>query len=141
MTIGISMRLLCRSSLRAEAAEAVPRVDRRLARQRRHEPAGGVVLRVGELDGALGVDEIGAPDAAVEQRPAGEHRRGLAVAHHVGPGAAVFSIDRVGCCRDRPVEWCHTVVRADRFALSASFGPGTGFRLGADSWHPRSSSG
>jgi len=39
----------------------------------------GVELRVGEVLGAVRVHQVGAPDAAVEQRPAGKHRGRLAV--------------------------------------------------------------
>ncbi|WP_235022821.1 GntR family transcriptional regulator [Amycolatopsis alkalitolerans] len=45
------------------------------------------------------------------------------------PGAAAFSIDRAGYARGEPVEWRHTLVRGDRFALTAEFSAGTGYRL------------
>lgn len=40
----------------------------------------------------------------------------------IAPGAPVFRIERLGTAGDRPVEWRHTVIRADRFHLTASFG-------------------
>jgi GntR family transcriptional regulator len=41
-------------------------------------------------------------------------------------GAPIFEIDRLGSSGDRPVEWRHTTVRADRFCLTATFGTGRG---------------
>lgn len=34
---------------------------------------------------------------------------------------AVLSIERLGCSERQPVEWRHTVLRADRFSLTATF--------------------
>ena len=48
----------------------------------------------------------------------------------IDEGVAAFAIDRLGCAGARPVEWRHTVVRGDRFGLSASFSACTGYRLG-----------
>jgi GntR family transcriptional regulator len=42
---------------------------------------------------------------------------------------AVFSIGRRGFGRGRPLEWRHTVVRGDRFALTAEFSARAGYRL------------
>lgn len=39
----------------------------------------------------------------------------------IGAGVAVLSIGRVGCMRSRPVEWRQTLVRGDRFSLSAEW--------------------
>lgn len=41
---------------------------------------------------------------------------------HCPAGTAVFSIHRLGRVRGRAVEWRHTVVRGDRFGLTAEFG-------------------
>jgi GntR family transcriptional regulator len=48
---------------------------------------------------------------------------------HCPPGTAAFSINRVGRAQGRPVEWRHTLVRGDRFALTAEFAAHTGYRL------------
>jgi GntR family transcriptional regulator len=48
---------------------------------------------------------------------------------HCPADAAVFSIVRRGTAQNRPVEWRHTLVRGDRFALSAEFSANTGYRL------------
>ncbi|MEV5964543.1 GntR family transcriptional regulator [Kribbella sp. NPDC051952] len=48
---------------------------------------------------------------------------------HCPPEAAAFSIIRQGTAQNRPVEWRHTVVRGDRFALSAEFSANIGYRL------------
>jgi GntR family transcriptional regulator len=46
------------------------------------------------------------------------------------PGdVAAFAIERTGYVGDRPVEWRHTLVRGDRFGLSAEFSAHTGYRL------------
>ena len=41
---------------------------------------------------------------------------------------AAFLIERIGCARGRPVEWRSSLVRGDRFTLSADFSP-AGYRL------------
>lgn len=43
--------------------------------------------------------------------------------------SAVFSINRLGHTRGRAVEWRHTIVRGDRFALTADFSVQAGYRL------------
>ncbi|GAB3476262.1 GntR family transcriptional regulator [Amycolatopsis cihanbeyliensis] len=43
--------------------------------------------------------------------------------------AAAFSVSRIGHAEGRPVEWRHTVVRGDRFALTAEFSGRAGYRL------------
>jgi len=48
---------------------------------------------------------------------------------HCPPEAAAFSINRQGTSQNRPVEWRHTLVRGDRFALSAEFSANMGYRL------------
>jgi GntR family transcriptional regulator len=48
----------------------------------------------------------------------------------VGPGVAAFMIDRLGCAGERPVEWRQTLVRADRFAVTAEFSAREGYRMG-----------
>lgn len=46
-------------------------------------------------------------------------------------GVALLAVDRLGCAGGRPVEWRHTIVRADRFWLSATFSGREGYRLDA----------
>jgi GntR family transcriptional regulator len=48
---------------------------------------------------------------------------------HCPPDAAAFSINRQGLSHNRPVEWRHTLVRGDRFGLSAEFSANAGYRL------------
>ena len=48
---------------------------------------------------------------------------------HCPADAAVFSIVRQGTAQNRAVEWRHTLVRGDRFALSAEFSANAGYRL------------
>lgn len=45
------------------------------------------------------------------------------------PTAAALSIHRIGYAAGRAVEWRHTIVRGDRFALTAEFSAQTGYRL------------
>lgn len=49
----------------------------------------------------------------------------------VGQGVAAFAIDRLGRAGDRPVEWRQTLVRADRFRVTAEFSAREGYRMGA----------
>jgi GntR family transcriptional regulator len=48
---------------------------------------------------------------------------------HCQEGVAAFSINRLSSATGKPVEWRHTVVRGDRFALTAEFTAATGYRL------------
>jgi GntR family transcriptional regulator len=48
---------------------------------------------------------------------------------HSPPTTAAFSINRLGLAQGRPVEWRHTLVRGDRFALTAEFSAKAGYRL------------
>ena len=44
-------------------------------------------------------------------------------------GAPAFSIQRLSCHHDVPVEWRTTIVRADRFRIRTNFSTATGLRL------------
>lgn len=44
-------------------------------------------------------------------------------------GVAALAIERLGHDRGRPLEWRHTLVRGDRFAVSAEFSQPSGYRL------------
>ncbi|GAA5165044.1 GntR family transcriptional regulator [Pseudonocardia eucalypti] len=48
----------------------------------------------------------------------------------LAPDAAAFAIERLGCSRGQPVEWRHTVVRGDRFVITANLAPNDAYRLG-----------
>lgn len=50
----------------------------------------------------------------------------------VAPGTAGFSIERSAQAGDRRVEVRETLVRGDRFSLSAEFSPSAGYRLRVD---------
>jgi len=45
------------------------------------------------------------------------------------PGAPAFSISRLSCAANRPIEWRTTLVRADRFRIRTDFSTATGLRL------------
>ena len=49
---------------------------------------------------------------------------------HAPDGVAAFAIERLSCAGGQPAEWRHTLVRGDRFAVSAQFSARTGYRLG-----------
>ncbi len=44
---------------------------------------------------------------------------------------AAFAIHRLGCVREQPVEWRHTLIRGDRFSLLAQFSARGGYTFGA----------
>ncbi|OJY38456.1 MULTISPECIES: GntR family transcriptional regulator [unclassified Pseudonocardia] len=45
---------------------------------------------------------------------------------------ALFAIERVGCSDGRPVEWRHTLLRGDRFSVTADIAVHDGYRLRTD---------
>ncbi|SFM58205.1 transcriptional regulator, GntR family [Pseudonocardia ammonioxydans] len=47
----------------------------------------------------------------------------------IGADVAVLSIERLGLSGDRPVEWRHTLVRGDRFSVTARFSAHAGYRV------------
>ena len=47
----------------------------------------------------------------------------------IGSGVAALHIDRIGLAGDQPVEWRHTLVRADRFMVTARFSAREGYRV------------
>lgn len=51
---------------------------------------------------------------------------------------AALSIQRTGCLEGRPVEWRWTLIRGDRFSVSAEWSRRTGYRLGGSSTAPAS---
>lgn len=57
--------------------------------------------------------------------PTAEQRRLLGIR----VGVAALSIERVGCVRLQPVEWRQTLVRGDRFSLSAEWSATKAYRL------------
>ena len=58
-------------------------------------------------------------------QPTPQERAHLKCPEHV----AAFSIHRRGHTRSRPVEWRHTLVRGDRYAVAADFSAATGYQL------------
>ncbi|MBW0103578.1 GntR family transcriptional regulator [Pseudonocardia sp. KRD291] len=47
----------------------------------------------------------------------------------IGDGVAALVIERCGMAEGRAVEWRHTVVRGDRFTVTAQFSDRTGYRV------------
>ena len=46
-----------------------------------------------------------------------------------GAGVAAFAIDRLGLAGDQPVEWRQTLVRGDRFSVTARFSTRDGYHM------------
>ncbi len=44
-------------------------------------------------------------------------------------GVGAFAIERLACSNGHPVEWRHTLIRGDRFTVSAQFSARDGYRL------------
>ncbi|GAA1397881.1 GntR family transcriptional regulator [Pseudonocardia kongjuensis] len=47
----------------------------------------------------------------------------------IDDGVAALSIERLGLAGGRPVEWRHTLVRGDRFSVTAQFSARAGYRV------------
>ncbi len=47
----------------------------------------------------------------------------------IGPGVAGFEVDRIGTVAGRPFEQRLTVIRGDRFTMTAAFSARDGYRL------------
>ena len=54
---------------------------------------------------------------------------------------AAFGIDRLGCLDDTPVEWRHTLVRGDRFSVTAHFSGRDGYRLAVEAYRAAGTAG
>lgn len=52
-------------------------------------------------------------------------------------GVALLAIDRLACSEGRPMEWRQTLVRGDRFAVTAAFSPSAGARVAFGGTHRR----
>jgi len=73
-----------------------------------------------ELVTRCGVRLTGGREQVRAVVPTTQERRLL----ELGPRTALLAIDRTACSAGRPLEWRRTLVRGDRFALTASFGAG-----------------
>jgi GntR family transcriptional regulator len=79
-----------------------------------------------ELSERCGVRLTGGTEHIRAVVPTPSERESLQV-----PGdVAAFAIERTGYVGDRPVEWRHTLVRGDRFAVNAEFSGRSGYSLG-----------
>ncbi len=109
--------------------------DRPLALDRVWMPAAatGPLLEVDFTETALyeqlharcGVTLSGGREHLRAVLPTPAERQMLEMPSHV----AALAIERLGYNRDRPFEWRHTLVRGDRFAVSAEFAQQSGYRL------------
>ncbi len=78
-----------------------------------------------ELAGRCGVRLSGGHEHLRAVVPTAAERALLSI----GPGVAAFAINRLGCSGGTPIEWRHTLVRGDRFTVSAQFSAREGYRL------------
>lgn len=74
-----------------------------------------------ELAGRCGLRLTGGQETVTAVVASPAERRALGIEPHI----ALLAIDRLGCAEGRPVEWRQTLVRGDRFALTATSGPGS----------------
>lgn len=79
----------------------------------------------GELVRRTGVRLTGGRETIHARLPSAGEQEALGV----GSEVPVFSIHRLGCVGGRPIEWRHSVVRADSFSMVAECTSGIGVRL------------
>ncbi len=79
-----------------------------------------------ELDRACGVRLTAGREDIRAVVPSPAERSLLAV----GAGVAAFAVERLGRAGDEAVEWRHTLVRGDRYTLTADLTAREGHRLG-----------
>ncbi|MCF7552914.1 GntR family transcriptional regulator [Pseudonocardia sp. WMMC193] len=80
-----------------------------------------------ELERLCGIRVAGGRENIRAVVPSAEERRLL----EIGPGVAALAIERLGRSRGAAVEWRHTLVRGDRFTLTAQFSAKDGYLIGA----------
>lgn len=85
-----------------------------------------------ELEARCGVRLSGGEETIHAVIPSATDRELLGVEADI----AAFAIDRRAYFRDRPTEWRHTLVRGDRFSVSARFSERTGYQLEMSSTVP-----
>jgi GntR family transcriptional regulator len=85
-----------------------------------------------ELEARCGVRLSGGEETIRAVIPSAADRELL----QIDSDTAAFAIDRRANIRDRPTEWRHTLVRGDRFSVSARFSERTGYQLAMASTVP-----
>ncbi|MDQ6649751.1 MAG: GntR family transcriptional regulator [Actinomycetota bacterium] len=75
-----------------------------------------------ELATRCGVSLTGSQEQVSAVTPTAQERELLGL----GPRAALLAIDRIACANGAPLEWRRTLVRGDRFALTATFSAAPG---------------
>ncbi|MGH3972725.1 MAG: GntR family transcriptional regulator [Pseudonocardiaceae bacterium] len=78
-----------------------------------------------ELAGRCGIQLSGGHEHLRAVVPTAAERALLGI----GADVAAFAIDRLACSGGNPIEWRHTLVRGDRFTVSAQFSAREGYRL------------
>lgn len=79
-----------------------------------------------QLDQRCGVRLTGGEEHLRAVVPTAPERLLLDIDEHT----AAFAIERTGVLGDQHVEWRHTLIRGDRFGVSANFAARTGYRIG-----------
>jgi GntR family transcriptional regulator len=85
-----------------------------------------------ELARLTGVRLTGGREVIRAAVPDADVRRALAIR----VGVAVLAIERIGCVQGRPVEFRETLIRGDRFAMSAEWPGGVGYQVDATGLAP-----
>jgi GntR family transcriptional regulator len=78
-----------------------------------------------ELAALTGTRLTGGSEVITAQVPDAATRALLGIPH----GCAVMEVRRLGCLHNEPVEWRETVIRADRFSVTAEWSAHDGFRM------------
>ncbi|GAC1405130.1 MAG: GntR family transcriptional regulator [Mycobacterium sp.] len=78
-----------------------------------------------ELDARCGIRLTGGREDVTAAVP----EPGVAELLDLGERSAVLSIRRIGCMQSRPVELRRTLIRGDRFTVSARFSPSEGYNF------------
>jgi GntR family transcriptional regulator len=78
-----------------------------------------------ELAALTGTRLTGGHELITASVPDAATRQALAIP----AGCATMEVRRTGCLRDQPVEWRETVIRGDRFSVTAQWSAEEGFRM------------
>jgi GntR family transcriptional regulator len=78
-----------------------------------------------ELARLTGTRLSGGSEVITTVVPSAAHRRLL----KMPVGMAAFEVHRMGCLRNQPVEWRETIVRGDRFSVTAQWSTHEGLRM------------
>lgn len=78
-----------------------------------------------ELAALTGTRLTGGSEVITAVVPTTSQRKLLGIPQGVG----AFSVQRIGCLRDQPVEWRESLIRSDRFSVVAQWSTQEGYRM------------